>query len=565
MRAGYMLPEEVAQTRTPTPEYSSRQTLETSTKLFTFVEHGMANSEWQHFSHPTRAAFIGTSISNIATLVRNESPSNLIKHFPFPAHKKPLPWKPKPGVLPSTVSDDILQDMGCLPTREVRDALVDAYFQHIHPTFPVIVEQRFRLEYADPRHPPPLVLLQAVLLVGAHVSDHPLVRVARSSVKSTLYRRTRELFRVRYENDRLYLVQAALLMTWYEENGDDITCNLWAWTGVATRIAYGMGVHRELPLQTSHPMPIDSIRRYHIVWWALFYTETFAALHFGRPCAIRSEDCDVPDLVSEDYLDLDENMDNTIRRDCFELNVALSHIAQDAMRLFAPRPLTLQTCPAASLGSRLAALAVKLPVRDDPFSCQTRLNYHLVLLHSHRMNRHGHLQDEMRDEGHRVRSEAASAMLSILEIMVARDHIRQCHFTCITALLAIVVQCMEDIKLAIQTSSVILASGAHAKLGRILSPAKEIATYWPINAESILKMCQRQHEKFGAIIQNYVEEPSPRQPMGQGGVDDGFWTDLFSAYDGVDFGQDLSDFGWMNVSSTGEHIIPGCEVSAQVE
>lgn len=516
--------------------------------------------------------YIGTSIGNLAALVGNEQPENLTNHFPFPANKPPLPWKPKPGVLPFSVADDLLRDVGSVPTREVRDALVDAYFEQVHPVFPVLSEPLFRRQYADPRHPPPLILLQAVLLAGAHVTDHPLVAAARSTVKNTLYRRTRELFHLRYENDRLYLVQAALLMTWHQENADEVSCNTWSWTGIASRIAFGLGAHRELSPRVSIPMPSWDRRRYRFVWWTLFATETFAALHFGRPCSIRWEDFDVPDLSQDDYRDPDDNPDNSIRRDCFELNIAICFIAQDAMRLFAPRAPTLQTGLAVSLNSRLAALAVNLPSGDDTFSCQARLNYHLVLLHAHRTNRHDYVDEQKRTEALKVRSEAASVLLSILEIMAAKDYIRQCHFPCTTALMAVVVQFIEDIKLAIEASSIILASGAHAKLGRLIAPGRAIATYWP-NAESVLKMCQRQHDKFGSLIQTYVNEPSPHeQPIGvqmqmqyggggQGGqgngengggdmMSDGFWKDLFAAYDSLDFGQELPDYGWMNTSSS---------------
>lgn len=548
-----VLPEEVAPTRTPTPERSPGQTKkpEISTSLSSFLERGITTSEWKLFSgqDPTRVVYVGTSIGNLAALVQNEQPTNLTNHFPFPANKPPLPWKPKPGVLSSAVSDDVLRDVGSVPTREVRDALINAYFQCIHPTFPVLSEPLFRRQYANPRDPPPLILLQGVLLAGAHVSDHPLVASARATVKNTLYRRTRELFHVRYENDRLYLVQAALLMTWHQENADEVSSNTWSWTGIASRIAFGLGAHRELSPRVSIPMPSWDRRRYRFVWWTLFQTETFAALHFGRPCSIRWEDFDVPDLIADDYLDPDEKPDGSVRRDCFEFNIALSYIAQDAMRLFAPRAPSLQSGLSVSLNSRLASLAVTMPSGDDSFSCQARLNYNLVLLHAHRTNRNEFIDEQKRTEALKVRSEAASAMLSTLEIMVAKDHIRQCHFTCTTVLMAVVVQFLEDIKHAIEGSSIILASGAHAKLGRALVPSKEIAKHWP-NAETILKMCQGQHEKFGSIIQTYVNEPSPHEPMLNGDMSDGFWRDLFSAYDNLDFGQEVPDYGWMNTSST---------------
>ncbi|KPI37033.1 Acetamidase regulatory protein [Cyphellophora attinorum] len=560
-----VLPSEIAPTRTPTPERSPAQTKkpETTTSLSNFLEQGIKTSNWKLFSgtDPTRIVYVGTPIGNLAALVGNEDPANSVtRHYPFPANKPPLPWKPKPGSLPFAISPELLQDVGSVPTQEVRDALVNAYFAHINPGFPIINEPHFRSQYASPKNPPPLILLQCVLLAGAHVSTHPLVAAARPTVKNTLYRRALELFHLRYENDRLYLVQAALLFTWHQENADEVSCNTWMWTGIASRIAFGLGANRDLSPHASVPMPIWDRRRYRFAWWTLFVTEAFAALHYGRACTIRWEDFDVPDLITEDYRDHEENPDPTIRRDCFELNVALAYIAQDAMRLFAPRASLMQqqTSLAQSLNSRLAALAVSLPTGDDTFSCQVRLNYHLVLLHCHRTNRNQYADEAKRSEGLKVRSEAASAMLSILEIMEAKDYIRQAHFPIMTVLMAVVVQFLEDIKLAIEASSIILASGAHAKLGRVISPGKEITKYWP-NADAILKMCQGQWEKFGAVIQGYVSESSPHEPMGFGtggqgdGGEEGFWKDLFSAYNdgGIDFGVGGAgmEYGWMTTGS----------------
>jgi transcriptional regulatory protein AMDR len=61
------------------------------------------------------------------------------------------------------------------------------------------------------------LLLQSILLAGAHVSQHPKVVGSRSLVKMTLFRRAKALFDMHFENDRMHLVQSALLFTWHFE------------------------------------------------------------------------------------------------------------------------------------------------------------------------------------------------------------------------------------------------------------------------------------------------------------------------------------------------------------
>jgi transcriptional regulatory protein AMDR len=52
--------------------------------------------------------------------------------------------------------------------KEVRDALVESFFNDINPGFPVVDEAEFRMQYEDKDSPPPLLLFHAVLLAGAH-------------------------------------------------------------------------------------------------------------------------------------------------------------------------------------------------------------------------------------------------------------------------------------------------------------------------------------------------------------------------------------------------------------
>jgi transcriptional regulatory protein AMDR len=195
------------------------------TALTQFYQRGIitGDSPWFTYKdgHYIRIAYIGTSASNLAHLVQgeltahgNHDPS---LHFPFPSIRPPMPWKPHREQPLVRWYSKMADNASALPTKEVRDDLVESFFEKIHPGFPIVDEVQFRAHYADPENPPPLLLLQSILLAGAHVSQHPKVAASRILVKMALFRRAKALFDMHFENDRMHLVQSALLFTWHFE------------------------------------------------------------------------------------------------------------------------------------------------------------------------------------------------------------------------------------------------------------------------------------------------------------------------------------------------------------
>ena len=125
-----------------------------------------------------------------------------------------------------------------LPDKALADELITAYFTHVNPGCPILNEEIFMAQYAghNPADPPSLLVLQAVLLVGAHIlKDRP----ERDSWKAVFFRRAKMLFEARVEWNRDHMVQAALLLTWYSDGVEDVAANAWYWVGTAARIATG--------------------------------------------------------------------------------------------------------------------------------------------------------------------------------------------------------------------------------------------------------------------------------------------------------------------------------------
>jgi hypothetical protein len=196
--------------------------------LSQFFQQSIGASTWLVFDvyELVRIAYIGTEVSNPTHLISLEQPVPPVLHLPHPPIHPPLPWKPESDPLYAPRANlDTARDLSSFPAKEVRDELVNAYYDQINPYFPVIDEYEFRSQYADPNKPPPLLLLQAVLLAGAHVCNHAKVVQSRSMVKTALFQRGKTLFDMRHENDRLHLVQSALLFTWHLENADTASSN----------------------------------------------------------------------------------------------------------------------------------------------------------------------------------------------------------------------------------------------------------------------------------------------------------------------------------------------------
>lgn len=100
-----------------------------------------------------------------------------------------------------------------------------------------------------------------------------------------------------YESDRVSLVQALLLLTYYYETPDDQK-DTWHWMGVATSVAHTIGLHRN-PDNTN----LDSkrVKLWKRIWWSTYMRDRLIALGMRRPTRIKSEDFDVPMLTLDDF------------------------------------------------------------------------------------------------------------------------------------------------------------------------------------------------------------------------------------------------------------------------
>ncbi|KAF2721940.1 hypothetical protein K431DRAFT_62425 [Polychaeton citri CBS 116435] len=194
------------------------------------------------------------------------------------------------------------QDALRLPEKSLADALVAAYFAFVNPGFPVVDEDRFMPQYTtnDPDNPVSTLLLQAILLVGAHVACQGRQREA---VKGVFLGRAKTLIDHGQEQNRTIVVQAALLLAWQVDSGGDVSADAYYWIGTATIIATGMGMHRDEDNTYEK-------RTWRRVFWLLFQWDTLVSMQCGRPQALHIEECDVQPLQPSDF---DEELEEPFR------------------------------------------------------------------------------------------------------------------------------------------------------------------------------------------------------------------------------------------------------------
>ena len=174
-----------------------------------------------------RVAYLGES-SNLSILVHDRHGSTDVVHYPLP---ETIRTSRSRLTELDNIEIEILHQRGAflLPPRALCDELVDAYFQWVAPVVPVVNRNSFMLRYRDSKNPPSLLLLQAILLAGSRVCTNTQLMDANGSTTPaavTFYRRAKALYDANYEDDRVTIVQALVLMGWYWEGPEGGLINM---------------------------------------------------------------------------------------------------------------------------------------------------------------------------------------------------------------------------------------------------------------------------------------------------------------------------------------------------
>ncbi|KAI1763763.1 fungal-specific transcription factor domain-containing protein [Hypoxylon sp. FL1150] len=392
-----------------------------------------------------RVAFLGES-SNLTLLVHDRQGASDVVHYPLPENVRGS--RARLTEL-DNIEIDILHQRGAflLPPRALCDELIESYFKWVHPIVPVINKTRFMKQYRDQKNPPSLLLLQAVLLAGSRVCNNPQLMDANGSTTPaalTFYKRAKALYDANYEDDRVTIVQALLLMGWYWEGPEDVTMNVFYWSRVATIVAQGSGMHRSV--EASQLSKADK-RLWKRIWWTLFTRDRSVAVALGRPCNINLDDSDVEMLTEDDFIEDEPEDASGFNPDPIHVQFFLQYV-----KLCEIMGLVLsQQYSVASKGRRQNAIDLthsdmaladwlqncpKLVYWEMPrhhfWSALLHSNYYttLCLLHrAHMPPNHSNaarFSDDTSYPSRNIAFQAAGMITSIIENLSAHDELRYC-------------------------------------------------------------------------------------------------------------------------------------------
>ncbi|KAH7378156.1 cutinase transcription factor 1 alpha [Cadophora sp. MPI-SDFR-AT-0126] len=253
----------------------------------------------QYDSDPTYTLMTSASLSGDLTKTRLDTPPVLLKHQ-LPAYLKPLPPRM------TSVDIDYLFAKGALslPDTPVRNALLRAYCEFVHPYMPLLEIHHVLEIMNDPSGESgkiSLLLFQAIMFAGTAFVDmghlHAAGYTNRKAARKAFFQKARVLYDFDYEIDRVSLVQSLLLMTYWYETPDDQK-DTWHWMGVAISLAHTIGLHRNPENSNMEPAKKKLWKR---IWWSCFMRDRLIALGMRRPTRVKDEDYDVPMLVEDDF------------------------------------------------------------------------------------------------------------------------------------------------------------------------------------------------------------------------------------------------------------------------
>ncbi|ETN47075.1 uncharacterized protein HMPREF1541_01265 [Cyphellophora europaea CBS 101466] len=475
-----------------------------------------------------RVAYLGES-SNLALLVQDKHGTTDVVHYPLPENIRGARAR---LTEPDQLEIEILQQRGAflLPPRSLCDELVDCFFRWVAPVVPVINRSRFMKRYRDQKNPPSLLLLQAVLLAGSRVCTNPQLMDATGSTTPaamTFYKRAKALYDANYEDDRITIVQALILMGWYWEGPEDVTKNVFYWTRVAIVVAQGAGMHRRQVCQfvENSQLSRQDKRLWKRVWWSLFTRDRSVAVALGRPVSINTDDSDVEMITEDDFIEDEGDPANDYRRDpvhvqfflqyvklCEIMGLVLSQqysVASKARRTNAI-DLThsdmaladwLQNCPREVYWERS---------RHHFWSALLHSNYYTTLCLLHRAHMppatakpSDHENVDMAYPSRTIAFQAAGMITSIVENLLAHDQIKYTPAFIVYSLFSALI--MHVYQMRSSVPSVVAAS--QERINVCMNALKEVSKVWLV--------ARMVHTLFESILGNKVLEERLQKATGR--------------------------------------------------
>jgi hypothetical protein len=168
---------------------------------------------------------------------------------------------PDAGSFPDDVHNEILRvtNAKSLPPPSKIQVFADTYFQHLYHIAPVIDRADLVVEE------PSILLLQAICLIGSQLR-YPRDQ-SPTLLSESCYLKIKTLIYTKYEHDNFAILKTLCILCFWIVTPPVVVSldSSYHWLGVAVRLAYQMGLHRESTYSTlSNP---GAARR---IMWFLF-------------------------------------------------------------------------------------------------------------------------------------------------------------------------------------------------------------------------------------------------------------------------------------------------------
>ncbi|KAJ7631249.1 fungal-specific transcription factor domain-containing protein [Roridomyces roridus] len=191
-----------------------------------------------------------------------------------------------------------------LPPVHVQEHLLQLYFAHIHPVFPVIHKTRFLTEYKSSPNPAQKfssLLLLAMFSISARFSDQDTPLPPRGNMWEAggkYLNLAKQVLAKVLHRSRPSTCQTLLLLG-YREFGIGSMEQGWIYIGMAIRMAIDLGLNCNLvdwkAGEDNHALfNREDTQTRRQIWWACLVADRYGSMYMGRPVAIREEDFDTP-------------------------------------------------------------------------------------------------------------------------------------------------------------------------------------------------------------------------------------------------------------------------------
>jgi transcriptional regulatory protein GAL4 len=169
------------------------------------------------------------------------------------------------------------------------EPFVDAYFSLFHRSYPIIHEATFRAQFTEVIPRPTgnawQVLLFVVAAVGVWTTTTEPTDVDLALFEEAKARLSIDML----ETGNLILVQALTIISNYMQKRNKPNSG-YNYTGLARRIAMGIGLHKEFPTWEASLFATEMRRR---IWHCLYIFDVGAIITFSRPLDFPGDGVDV--------------------------------------------------------------------------------------------------------------------------------------------------------------------------------------------------------------------------------------------------------------------------------